>query len=120
MAIIKKWVFCTFTVDRLHKWDEAKERKDLGVEFLSNLHRHLFHIKVKISVMHDNRDIEFIALKRRLLAEAATQWGEVVGSCEMMAEDVISWLKTLYPYRNYIVEVSEDGENGAIIEDLKC
>ena len=35
-------------------------------------------------------------------------------SCEMMADDIASYIMAHYPGRDLTVEVSEDGENGAI------
>ena len=37
-------------------------------------------------------------------------------SCEMLAEEVIKLIKKRYPERAVKVEVSEDGENGALVE----
>ena len=104
------YVYCTFTAEKLHKWDGAKEVS--GVEFLANLHRHLFHFKVGVEVKHDNREVEFILLKRELEKEVKA-WGEVVGSCEMMVEKLYTYLQANYPQRKYLIEVSEDSENGA-------
>jgi hypothetical protein len=110
---MRKYIYCTFTAEKLHKWDGAKDVE--AVSYLANLHRHLFHFKVAVSVVDDDREIEFIMLKHEL-KEVVYRWGEIVGSCEMMANDLYVYLSAAYPNRSYIIEVSEDGENGAILE----
>jgi hypothetical protein len=37
-------------------------------------------------------------------------------SCEMLAEELLDYLEEEYPFRDYVVSVSEDNENGARIE----
>jgi hypothetical protein len=70
---------------------------------------------VEVSVDGD-REIEFIMLKHRL-EKFVDSWGEIVGSCESQAILILEFLRASYPGRVYRVEVSEDGENGAIVED---
>lgn len=86
------------------------------VSFLASPHRHIFHFKVTIGVFHNDRDIEFILLKRELeglYADAVLQMD--YKSCEMLAEDLIEYISSKYPGRPIAVEVSEDGENGATL-----
>ena len=107
----QKFIFVTFQKEGIHCYPDAPE----GVEFLKHPHRHMFHFRVDIEVWHNDRDIEFILFKREL----ETLYGEGIleldyQSCEMMANDLAAYLQETYPGRDVKIEVSEDGENGAI------
>lgn len=101
----------------IHSWGEAPE----AVQFLQYPHRHMFHVTVWVEQFHDNRDIEYILLKRWLdwhIDSAKESWPQH-SSCEMMAQ-AIREAVVLYarPNKRTIrVEVSEDGENGALVTD---
>lgn len=105
-------VFVTTEFEGFHHWPEAPEQ----VRFLRNVHRHLFKVAVFVDVSHDDRHVEFILLKRTLedlIAE--TNAGDTkTWSCEQWAR----WIATRLPIVAGVdvvqVEVSEDGENGAI------
>lgn len=103
-------IFCTFRVDGLHQWKGTSS-------YLKHPHRHMFHFRVDMSVTHDDREVEFIALRRAVMEHAKTLLPDraVELSCEMLAKDIIAWLNRYYPRRQYKVEVSEDGENGATV-----
>jgi hypothetical protein len=68
-------------------------------------------------VTHNDRDIEFIQFKRwleKLYAEKTLELD--YKSCEMMSDDLFDKISDKYPGRDVKIEVSEDGENGALIE----
>lgn len=105
-----KTIFVKFQKEGIHKYPDAPE----GVEFLRHPHRHMFHFEVELEVFHDDRDIEFILLKRELEAlydEKTLQLD--YKSCEMMADDLAAYIQENYPNRHLTIEISEDGENGA-------
>jgi hypothetical protein len=105
-------IFVTFQKEGIHRYPDAPE----GVEFLRHPHRHMFHFRVKIDVFHNDRDIEFILFKREIESLYSAQTLEVdYKSCEMLAEELIDYISKKYPKRKVSVEVSEDGENGAIL-----
>lgn len=113
---MKKRIFVKvkFQKEGIHCYPEAKNIE--GVEFLAHPHRHIFHFTVKIEVTHDNRDIEFILLKREL----ESLYSEKVlnidhKSCEMLADDLCKYILTNYPGRFVEVEVSEDDENSGVV-----
>lgn len=96
-------VFCTLEFEAYHWWADAPDQ----VAFLRNKHRHVFHVRAEKGVQHYNRDVEFIGLKRKLqqaLDAKSENW-----SCEQWA----AWLMKEFTLDR--VEVSEDGENGAVI-----
>ena len=104
----------------MHRWEGAPEE----VEFLGLLHRHEFHVTVELAQAHDNRDLEYIMFKRAL-DEFLDRYGDTMRdtdtylgnkSCEMIAKDIIEWVRDEYGNRSITVEVLEDGENGAVVE----
>ena len=106
----KKFIWVTFQKEGIHCYPNAPE----GVEFLKHPHRHIFYFKVTLEVFHDDRDVEFILLKRELEAlydEKTLQLD--YKSCEMMADDLADYINKNYPKRDLVIEVSEDNENGA-------
>ena len=117
----KIWV--TFQKEGIHCYPAAATSPELAtgdeydVSFLGSPHRHIFHFRVSIDVVHNDRDIEFIQFKRwleNLYKDGTLQLD--YKSCEMMADDLYIQIATRYPDRAVWIEVSEDGENGALIK----
>jgi len=117
----KIWV--TFQKEGIHCYPAAATDPALAtgdeydVSFLGTPHRHIFHFRVWIDVVHNDRDIEFIQFKRwleNLYRDGTLQLD--YKSCEMMADDLYSQIADRYPDRTVWIEVSEDGENGALIK----
>ena len=113
----KKYIYVKFAKEGIHCYPEAGTNKNLeDVSFLQYPHRHMFHFSVMIEVTHDNRDIEFIQLKRYcegLYNDGVLQLNSK--SCEMIATELADTLEKKYPGRDISVDVSEDDENGSII-----
>ena len=116
----KIWV--TFQKEGMHRYPAAATDPALAtgdeydVSFLANPHRHMFHFRVWADVVHNDRDIEFIQFKRwleNLYRDNTLQLD--YKSCEMMADDLYIQIASRYPNRAVWIEVSEDGENGALI-----
>ena len=109
--IVKKVVvFCTLQFEGTHNWPECPFDE---VAYLRSPHRHVFYIKAYKNVNHTDRDVEFIMLKHRIAEYLKEQFpsGEFgSSSCEMIASE----LCTVFGLTK--CEVSEDGENGAIVE----
>jgi hypothetical protein len=115
-------IFVRFQKEGIHKYPAAATDPSLAtgdeydVSFLATLHRHIFHFEVTIEVFHNDRDLEFIQVKRWLENLYAGKILELNHkSCEMMADDLYEVIATRYPDRNIIISVSEDNENGATI-----
>lgn len=111
--ICVQWQF-----EGVHHFPGAEGPQFNDVSFLANAHRHMFHCQVIIEVFHDDRELEFLQVKRDLKAQFGD--GEMNNmSCEMMARKIIEYLDTTRPYndfqRDITVEVYEDGENGAMV-----
>lgn len=110
---LKIRVFCTTSFEGYHKWSEAPDY----VRYLRDLHRHIFHVRCEKLVSHEERDVEFITLKQAISGyidslqyhkrEEINTW-----SCE-------TWARTILEHFNLDkVEVSEDDENGAVVEAI--
>lgn len=99
------WVTTRFAA--FHYWKDAPDE----VAFLRSSHRHLFHVKAFWEVKHNDRDLEFFIQKRKLEEYVETHLKDktFAASCEMLAEKILNALGCAY------VDVSEDGENGAIV-----
>lgn len=120
---LRRWIEVTFQKEGIHKYPAALTDPALAtgdeydVSFLGYPHRHMFHFRVRISVSHNDRDIEFIQFKRWLESLYADKTLELnFRSCEMIAEDLINTISARYPNRAMVIQVFEDGENGAILE----
>ena len=121
----KKMIWVTFRKEGIHKYPAALTEPNLAtgdeydVSFLGYPHRHIFHFRVWINVLHNDRDIEFIQFKRWLESLYNGQ-GSVLSldykSCEMMSEDLYQQISQKYPSREIWIEISEDGENGSFIK----
>lgn len=108
-----KRIFVTFQKKGLHRYPYAVNLT--GVEFLANLHRHLFKFKVTIEVFHDDREIEFLLFQEFCEGLLADKVDVDFKSCEMISNDLAEKIIDRYPGRWLEIEVSEDGENGSII-----
>lgn len=116
--IKKSWIYVTFQKEGIHAYPAALTDPGLeAVKFLGYPHRHMFGFRIQIEVFHNSRDIEFIIFKRwieSLYSDDTLQLNDK--SCETIAEELASWIFLKYPGRRLIIEVSEDGENGARLE----
>lgn len=115
--MITRKIKVSFQKEGIHRYPAAGVDPKLSpVAFLAYPHRHIFHFYVTVSVVHNDRDIEFIMLKRELEALYTSGTMECdYKSCEMLAEELIDYLVSHYPNRTISVEVYEDDENGAIL-----
>ena len=124
MAAAKRQIWVTFRREGINRYPDAALNPALAtgdqydVSFLANSHRHIFHFRVGIDVYHNDRDIEFIQFKRWLDALYSTDAVLSLDykSCEMIADDLYIQIASRYPDRSVTIEVSEDGENGCVIE----
>ena len=115
----KKFIWVTFEKEGFHKYPAALDDPNLAtgdeydVSFLGYIHRHIFKFKVQIEVFNDDRDIEFIQFKRWLQKLYQGELQLDYKSCEMISDELASNVNNKYPNRDIIIDISEDGENGA-------
>jgi hypothetical protein len=119
MEHAQRQIWITWQREGIHKYPAALTDPALAdVQFLGYPHRHIFHFRVWIDVFHNDRDLEFIQFKR-WCESLYSGHGAVLSldhkSCEMMADDLYIQIAGRYPGRVVHIEVSEDGENGALI-----
>lgn len=122
---VEQWVRCTFMKRGVHAYPEAATNPNLAtgdeydVSYLATPHAHDFWFDVKVSVTHEDRDIEFIQMRQRL--EALYTDGVLAcgrKSCETLARELIQQIHQLYgPNRTVEVGVYEDSlhANGGIV-----
>ncbi len=111
---MKTYVIVRLQIDGEHNFPAAAELFP-EVAFLAHPHRHMFHIEAKVEVFHDNRDKEFIMLKRDILEYLGKRYYRSVSrthmfgpmSCEMIAREILN------EFNCKSVQVWEDLENGA-------
>ena len=109
-------IIVRLNVEGIHNWPAAREVFP-AVGFLSDPHRHIFHIECKKKVHHDDRDIEIILFKRTIEEYLYTTYAKESKrvcdfgpkSCEMLARELLETFQLEY------CSVLEDNENGAEI-----
>ena len=120
-TIAKRMIWVTFQREGIHCYPAAATDPNLNtageydVSFLANPHRHIFHFRVAIEVVHNDRDIEFIQFKRWLENLYAGTLDLNSKSCEMICDELYHVIASRYPERIIEISVSEDNENGANI-----
>lgn len=122
---MKTTVFVTTKCELIHSFPEANTipelcaKDEFDVSFLTHPHRHMFGFRVETEVFHDDRDIEFIQLKRnvnKFLSTLPKDLGRT--SCEQLGKQIIDFLEVRYDRKGWMVTVDEDGENGAIVNTM--
>lgn len=96
-----------------HRYPDAPDE----VAYLRDRHRHVFKFTVAITVFHGDREIEFHMMKNWLLSLYDSGALEVdYKSCEMLGQDLLEKILKKYDCSNryVMIDVSEDGECGAI------
>ena len=119
-----RYIKVKFTKEGIHKFPGADKDPKYAtgnwddVSFLGYPHRHMFYFYVTLGITHNDRDVEFIQFKReleRLFTKNVLHLD--YQSCEMIAENLINYIEEHYPNRGVRVEVYEDDENGAILDN---
>lgn len=114
---IKRSIYVTLQVEGFHNFEKVLDFFP-EVGFLKDRHRHMFHFKLYKRVKHNDRDVEFILFKREVQKYLHDKYGTPAEfgsqSCEMLA------LELAECFDCYMVDCSEDNENGGIIEISKA
>lgn len=109
--MIVRHVWATHRFQGMHAWTDAPPHR----RYLADPHRHLFHVRVEVSVVHDSREIEFHDLLDLVASICDAMPHDALGSCEDIAHDIADEVQVRWPKRRVSADVSEDGENGATI-----
>lgn len=121
---MKTFVGIRFEVEGFHNYPDASKNHGDLVKFLEQSHRHIFKFNCKKRVNHDNRDEEFILLRRKVKQYINRKFPVFESSCEcydfdsMSCEMIAKQLLKEFDFDS--VEVSEDGENYAVVEKEEC
>jgi len=105
---MKKLIVVKFQFEGVHHWPDCNIKE---VYFLGNPHRHLFHVTATKKVEHENREIEIIRFKRRMLEWVNETYKGQLGA--MSCESIASKLLKVFSLDSCVV--LEDGENGAMV-----
>ena len=109
-------IFVTTQFEGIHRWKNAPTE----VAFLRDYHRHIFHVRFEVVVTKEDREIEFILLKRELKRTTDLHFvgRQMDESCESIAKKIVDFMTRkghICEGRAVCCEVSEDGENGATV-----
>jgi regulatory protein YycI of two-component signal transduction system YycFG len=107
----EKHIVINLQYEALHRWKTCNIEE---VKYLKDYHRHIFYIEVHKAVSHNDRDIEIILYKKRILNFLNEKFDGFFGdmSCEDIAETLF------YHFDLSYCKVLEDNENGALIKKL--
>ena len=118
----KQFVYCSFVKEGYHCFPEAATDPQyatgdyLDVSHLATRHFHYFHFKVWVEVTHENRQVEFIQLRRWLESLYDNNTLELNNqSCEMLSDALYATIYSKYPV-DINIDVSEEGINGSYTE----
>lgn len=102
---------CTYNeLQGFHFYPDASD----GIGYLSNLHRHVFVIKARAQVSHNEREIEIITEQNVIEGKLEEKYGMPCMFGSMSCESIAEWLLNELPELSY-VEVLEDGYGGAAL-----
>lgn len=124
MNRLQTFIGIRFEVEGFHNYPDASKNHGELVKFLEQSHRHIFKFNCKKRVNHDNRDEEFILLRRKVKQYINKKFPVFEMHCEcydfgsMSCEMIAKIILKQFDFDS--VEVSEDGENYAIVEKEKC
>lgn len=115
---MKYFAIVTTDFNATHQYEQDTYDTKEG-NFLRWPHYHLFKVVIKIEQEHNNRDIEFLNFKHwieNILRNAMTKGKHY--SCEQYCEEIAKIIRNIKEYRNreLVIQVWEDGINGAEVQ----
>lgn len=118
----KTFVYTQFNKQGYHRFPEADQLPQFAtgdkydVSHLALRHMHYFFFKVWVEVKHENRDIEFIQLRRWLEELYAGELDIDYMSCEMLSDNLAIKIRERWPTSEIRIDVSEENINGSYTE----
>jgi hypothetical protein len=127
---IEKQIMIRTSFRGTHNWPEASQYAGDEVQFLEDRHRHTFHILAELTVSDSDREVEFFVFQNQVdlairslyssYREAELVYNLGRRSCETMAEEIISQLRSANGHHHTIkIEVWEDNEVGGRVTSFK-
>ena len=119
----KTFVYCSFQKEGYHYFPGADTNPiyatgdEYDVGHLGTRHMHYFNFRVWVQVTHENRQIEFIQMRRwieNLYRQGILELDHQ--SCEMMSDALCEKLREKYPGMEIRIDISEEGINGSYTE----
>lgn len=107
---MKREVLTYNEIQGFHKYPDAPD----SVGYLSYKHRHIFVIKGRASVTHNEREIEIITLQNQIEEAIKKEYGSPSDFNDMSCESIAEWLLNKFTCLSS-VEVLEDGYGGAAL-----
>jgi hypothetical protein len=98
---MKKFIEVTWQFEGLHCWPSAPDE----VAFLRSPHRHIFHCRARLEVFHQDREVEFILLKRNLESrtlEWTHHFQQILGALRIDTANDHNTRKPLHVWRRCI------------------
>ena len=105
------FIYIKTQTEFIHQYKDAPEE----VSYLRYPHRHIAHVKVKIEVFNNDRDIEFIMFKHEIEKNLNDlRLNELTNcSCEQVANYLLDKIQLSFGInRDVEITISEDNENG--------
>lgn len=107
---MKREVITYNEIQGFHCWPDARR----NVAYLASKHRHMFVIRCRAEVSHNEREIEINTMQDRIEQELTGGFDYPCNFKDMSCESIAEWLLNALPELNY-VEVLEDGYGGAAL-----
>ena len=107
---MKREVITYNEIQGFHRWPQATG----SVAYLANEHRHLFVIRCRATVSHNEREIEINTEQDKIEKTLRSAFGYSCQFNDMSCESIAEWLLNALPELSY-VEVLEDGYGGAAL-----
>lgn len=107
---MKREVITYNEIQGFHCWPDARR----NVAYLASQHRHIFVIRCRAEVSHNEREIEINTEQDRIEESLKEAFGTPCRFHDMSCESIAEWLLNSLPELNY-VEVLEDGYGGAAL-----
>lgn len=105
----------TIIIKTDHEFVHRYAKAPADVDFLRSWHRHRLYITVEMEVFHEERELEFIMVRRALdnaITDGTIDLNYVEKSCETVCKEICAFLCESYGSRRMIVTAMEDNENG--------
>lgn len=98
--------------EAIHSWEGCDIDR---VNFLQNEHHHIFDVEVRIKQEHDNRDIEYLNMKKNIDEVLENSISKKNRSCEQYAKLIRDAVMKMTGREDVEVIVKEDNGCGAYV-----
>lgn len=107
--MMKREVVTYNSIEGFHKWPGAPA----GLEYLAARHRHLFEIRCRFTVTHNDREIEINRQQNTIEGFLVSHFGRPCEFEEMSCESIAEVIMNRFGESCVSCQVLEDGYGGA-------